>query len=157
MKQFLCMLIVLASGALFLALVPTMKWDGASWKSVTVRVTQGAGHTPVQGVRVVLLREGDAKFWMELGDEEQRKWLAEWMSMKIAGETAPDGKVTLHGHFPAGGQDSFLFKSGSYNLAGMLLFIRQDRVLATRRLEELVPRRKYSLSDEMPLIEMALP
>lgn len=157
MKQLISMLVVLVSGALLLALVPTMKWDGASWKPVTVRVTQGAGHTPVQGVRGVILREGEAKIWMGLGDEEQRKLLAEWMSMKIAGETAPDGKVTLHGHFPAGGQDTFLFKSGSYSLAGVLLFIRQGRVLATRGLEELVPRRKYSLRDKVPLIEMELP
>lgn len=137
--------------------VPTMIWDGAIVRSVTVTVLEGGGHSPVSGATVILMRHGSETYLSALSEQERQSWIADLTHDGMAGTTGADGRVTLRSHFPAGGH-SFLFRrAGSYGIAGTLVVARQGIVRYSETLEHLIPAKKRSLNDDLPPISVSLP
>ena len=137
--------------------VPTMIWDGAIVRSLTVTVLEGGGHSPVSGATAILMRHGSETDLLALPEQERQSWIADLTHDGMAGTTGADGRVTLRSHFAAGGH-SFLFRrTGSYGIAGTLVIARQGVVRYSKSLDDLIPAKKRSLNDELPPISVSLP
>jgi hypothetical protein len=136
---------------------PTMIWDGAIMRSVTITVLESGGHSPVSGATAILMRHGSETDFEALPEQERQAWIADLTHGGMAGTTGADGSVTLRSHFPAGGH-SFLFRrTGSYGIAGTLMIARQGVICYSESLEHLIPAKKRSLNDELPPISVSLP
>lgn len=75
---------------------------------------------------------------------------------KRSGLTDQQGRVTLRGLFPAGGQNSLLLRRGSYGIRGEIGVVTETTILTHAALETLLPDIRRSLGDELPEIELTI-
>lgn len=133
-----------------------MIWDGAIMKDLPVRVIRASDRLPVVGVRVLLLtHETFDQIWA-LKQPMRLEAIAWAQSEGSSGVSDGQGRVTLHGQFPAGGRSSMLMKRGSYGIKGEIGVITETTVLTHVALGTLIPDIHRSLDEKLPEVELTL-
>ncbi len=154
-SNILCVLSVGFIGWILFS-APGFNWTGGVMKELPVRVLRSSDRQPVAGVRVLLLAR---QTFAQLGALElpARAEVIAWAQVaKASGLTDGQGRVTLRGQFPAGGQNSFLIERGTYRLRGEVGVITETSVLAHSALQTMLPDISRSLGDDLPEIELAI-
>lgn len=133
---------------------PGFHWTGGVVKSVKIRVTEGESRKPAQGLTVILLPH--RRNFTCLSEMDRRSILPD-LPREMVGRTSKDGTATLRGQFPAGGTSSLLMRRGEFSTGGDVWIFKGDDFIESRNLEDLIPKARRSLRDELPLVEIALP